>query len=228
LRTHHGAAAHHVTRVYNGLRLADFQYREPDPHSRKIVAVGRLIEKKGFEILIEACARLKARGIDYECVIIGEGPRREALCSMIDQLGLAGLVKMPGALHRDEVAAAFRSAAVSVMPCVIAEDGDRDGLPTVLIEAMALGAPCVATDVTGIPEIVRNDDTGLCVRQRDPDTLANALERLLQDPALRARLSKNGRALIEAEFDADRNAAILRDIFASPPADIIESMRAVG
>jgi glycosyltransferase involved in cell wall biosynthesis len=228
LRTHHGAAAHHVTRVYNGLRLTDFPYCAPDPHSRKIVAVGRLVEKKGFESLIEACARLKADGIDFECTIIGEGPRGDRLRDMIARLGLGDLVSMPGALPRDAVAAAFRGAAVSVMPCVVAEDGDRDGLPTVLIEAMALGTPCVSTNVTGIPEIVRDAQTGLCVRQRDPDALATALGRLLANPALRTRLSQNGRALIEAEFDVDRNAATLRDIFASRPTEIIESLRAVG
>jgi glycosyltransferase involved in cell wall biosynthesis len=195
---------------------------------RKIIAVGRLVEKKGFDVLIEACALLNARGVPCECDIIGEGPQGEQLRAMIDELALGAHVRLLGALPRPQVVAAFRQAAVSVMPCVIAEDGDRDGLPTVLIEAMALGTPCVGTDVTGIPEIVRDGETGLCVRQRDPVALADAIERLLGDLALRAQLAERGRALIEAEFDVDRNAALLRALFSSSAQTMGAGLRAVG
>lgn len=228
LHANHGIAAHDVTRIYNGLQLSDFPYEAPTDRPRKIVAVGRLVEKKGFDVLIEACALLKAHGVPFECKIVGEGPQGEQLHAMIDRLALGEHVRLLGALPRHQVIAAFREAAVSVMPCVIAEDGDRDGLPTVLIEAMALGTPCVGTDVTGIPEIVRDGETGLCVRPRDPEALADALERLLGNPALRTQLAERGRALIEAEFDVDRNAAQLRTLFGSGVQTMSEGLRAIG
>jgi glycosyltransferase involved in cell wall biosynthesis len=228
LQTHHGPVAGQVTRIYNGVQLADFPYQAPSDRRRKIVAVGRFVEKKGFSVLVEACRILKLRGVDFGCEIIGEGPCRGELEALIKQYDLFDRVTLPGAAPRLPVIAAFREAAVSVMPCIIAENGDRDGLPTVLIEAMALGTPCVATDVTGNPEIVRDGETGFCVAQRDPDALATAVERLLDDPALRVRLASRARALIEAEFDVDRNAAALRALFAPDAASHRAPLRAVG
>jgi glycosyltransferase involved in cell wall biosynthesis len=107
----------------------------------------------------------------------------------------------------------MHQAAVLAMPCVIGQDGDRDGLPNVIQEALALGTPVVTTDVTGIPEVVRDNDTGLQVPQRDPPTLAAALDRLLADPELRVLLASRGRRLIEAEFDIRRNTEKRRAMF---------------
>ena len=106
-----------------------------------------------------------------------------------------------------------QKAAVFAGPYIIGADGNRDGLPTVLLEAMALGVPCVSTDVTGIPEVVRNEETGLSVPQNDPMALATALKRLLTDPDLRVRLAAQARQLIESEFDIHRNAAAVRALF---------------
>jgi colanic acid/amylovoran biosynthesis glycosyltransferase len=105
------------------------------------------------------------------------------------------------------------SATVFAAPCVVGGDGNRDGLPTVLLEAMALGTPCVSTDVTGIPEVLRDGETGLMVPQHDPAALADAIERLLADPELRVGLAGRARRLVEAEFDVRRNAALLRETF---------------
>lgn len=213
LSSQHGNAGSRAIRIYNGLRLKDFPYFSPFERPRKIIAVGRLVEKKGLDVLIEACAQLKEAGARFECEIIGDGPLNEHLRSMIARLGLDDRVTMRGALPRTEVSKAFISSAVCAVPCVIAADGDRDGLPTVVVEAMALGTPCVATDVTGLPEIVRDGKTGLIVRQGDPKALAAALGTLLDDPDLRTKLSEGARDLIEAEFDVDSNAAELRAIF---------------
>lgn len=110
-------------------------------------------------------------------------------------------------------------------PCVIGEDGNRDGLPTVLLEAMALGTPCISTDVTGIPEVVRNDETGLIVPQRDPVSLAEALTRVISSSQLRVRLSTSARQLIESEFDVNQNAALQRRLFAAQQvADVLEGV----
>ncbi len=112
----------------------------------------------------------------------------------------------------------MRGAAVLACPCVVARDGNRDGLPTVLLEAMALGTPCVATNVTGIPELVRDGETGLIAAEGDPEALAAALARLLDDPGLRLNLSRRARALIDREFDARANALRLREVFAKAMA----------
>lgn len=120
---------------------------------------------------------------------------------------------MPGLRPQPEVQQALREAALLAAPCVVSADGDRDGLPTVLLEAMALGTPCISTRVAGIPELVRDGDTGLCIEGGDVRALADAIEQLLGDPALRERLSTSARRLIEADYDIHRNAAVQRELF---------------
>jgi glycosyltransferase involved in cell wall biosynthesis len=198
-----------VHRIYNGLDLERFRFCPPGGRDPLIVSVGRLVEKKGFRYLIEACQILKERGTRFRCVIVGGGEDEAALRSQIDRLGLASQVSMEGPRPQREVMELVQSSAVFAAPCVIGTDGNRDGLPTVLLEAMALGTPCVATDVTGIPEVIHDGETGLLVRQEDPWSLANAVEVLLADIDLQTRLARRARALIEAEFDVHRNTASL-------------------
>jgi glycosyltransferase involved in cell wall biosynthesis len=135
------------------------------------------------------------------------------LQAQIDRLGLPGQVELVGPLPQGEVMREIQRAAALAVPCVIARDGDRDGLPNVIQEALALGTPVVSTDVTGIPEVVRDGETGLQVPQRDPPALAAALDRLLADPELRVRLASGGRRLIEAEFNIHRNTERRRAMF---------------
>ncbi|QCO56676.1 glycosyltransferase family 4 protein (plasmid) [Pseudorhodobacter turbinis] len=214
LRDQFGGDADKVTRIYNGLDLDRFAWSAPAAPAGEILAVGRLVEKKGFDILIDAVAHLRAEGRAATCRIIGGGEAEAALRSRIAAAGLEGVIRLDGPRPQNEVIAALRGAAMLACPCVVGEDGNRDGLPTVLLEAMALGTPCVATDVTGIPELVRDGETGLCVAQNDAKALAAAMARLLDDPALGRDMSRAGRDLIEAEFDITRNAARLRDVFA--------------
>ena len=211
----YGEAASAVRRIYNGLDLSRFEYAPPCADSREILAVGRLVEKKGFDVLIDACRILRERGVAFHCRIVGDGTERADLLSRIERMGLGDLVSLPGPLPHAALIGIFRQAALLAAPCVVANDGDRDGLPTVLLEAMALGTPCVSTAVTGIPELVRDGDTGLCVQPQNPEALADALERLLADRPLQERLSTRARRLIEREFDIRRNAARLRDLFAT-------------
>jgi colanic acid/amylovoran biosynthesis glycosyltransferase len=124
-------------------------------------------------------------------------------------------VRLLGGQPQGEVIRQVQNAAIFAAPCVVGEDGNRDGLPTVLLEAMALGTPCVSTDVTGIPEVLHHGRTGLMVAQHDPQGLALALEQLLGDPALRGRLATAARAQIEANFDIQRNTAAIRDLYRS-------------
>jgi glycosyltransferase involved in cell wall biosynthesis len=215
LRTTFGDSASKVRRLYNGLELERFPYSEPHERPPKIVAVGRLVLKKGFHVLIEACARLAVRGRKFSCEIVGAGEQETALRKQIADLGLAEYVELSGPRPQAEIGRHIQEAAVMAAPCIVSEDGNRDGLPTVLLEAMALGTPCVSTDVTGIPEVLRHEQTGLTVPQFDADALALACERLFDDAALRCRLARDARALIEREFDIHRNAARQREIFAA-------------
>ncbi|HET7479276.1 MAG TPA: glycosyltransferase [Rubrobacteraceae bacterium] len=215
LRGAHGPAAERVRRVYNGLDLERFPYSPPDERPPLIVAVGRLVEKKGFADLVSACAVLRDRGLEFRCRILGQGDQEAALRERISRLGLDGRVELLGPRPQREMAEYVRKAAVFAAPCVVGSDGNRDGLPTVLLEAMALGTPCVSTDVTGIPEVLQNGKTGLMVPQRDPEALATAIEWLIRDPELRVELAENARRLIEADFDIHVNAARLRQVFRS-------------
>jgi len=218
LRATFGAAAEHVQRIYCGLDLTRLRYESPQDRPPRIVAVGRLVEKKGFADLIEACAILARRRRSFGCQIIGTGVLDAPLRALVARLGLEKTVVLVGPRPQGAVIEAVQGAAALVLPCVVGDDGDRDGLPTVILEAMALGTPCGWTEVTGIPEAVRDGETGLAVPQHDPNTLAATVERLLFDPALRVRLAVNARQLVEREFDVRRNAARLRAVFDSVAA----------
>lgn len=217
LHAHHGASAARVHLVRNGLALDAFPFAAPGSRPPIVAAVGRLVEKKGFDVLLDACARLIRAGRSFRCELAGDGPLAGELRARIARLGLEGVVSMRGALPQRDVRALVGSAAAFAAPCVIGTDGNRDGLPTVLLEAMALGTPCVSTPVTGIPEAVLDGQTGLLVPEHDPVELAAALARLLDDAALRERLARAARALVEQQFDARRQARALDALVAAEP-----------
>ncbi|MBI1177298.1 glycosyltransferase [bacterium] len=207
LRREFGPAARNVRRLYNGLHLDRFTFLDPALRPPHIVAVGRLIEKKGFDVLVNACDVLARRNRDFTCEIIGTGECETSLRQQIQRFGLDHRVRLVGPRPQADIVERVRSAAAFAAPCVVGADGNADGLPTVLLEAMALGTPCVSTNVTGIPEIIRNDETGLLAGQHDVSGLAEALERLLVDSSLRVRLATHARELVEREFDAAQNTA---------------------
>lgn len=207
LRRKFGPAARNVRRLYNGLHLDQFSFNSGSVRAPRIVAVGRLVEKKGFEILVNAGAKLATRGVAFSCDIIGTGEREGALRRQITTLGLSDHIQLIGPRPQTEVIEWVRNAAVFAAPCVVGADGNADGLPTVLLEAMALGTPCVSTDVTGIPEVIQHEETGLQVAQHDAAGLADALEQLLTNAALRERLAVAARELIERKFNATQNTA---------------------
>lgn len=214
LRARFPAETTRLRRIYNGLDLQHFVPASGERQAERIVAVGRLVEKKGFGDLLEACALLRAAGREFECLIVGAGPLEATLRDQRRALGLDAQVQLLGPRPQAEVMALLRGAALFAAPCLVAPDGDRDGLPTVLLEAMALGTPCLTTDVTGIPEIVRHRDTGWTVPPRDPAALALGLAHLLDHPRERRRLAVAGRRVIEAGFDSARSAAQLRGLLA--------------
>lgn len=207
--------AERLVRIYNGLDLERFHRNGHAPiRPALILAVGRLVEKKGFDDLVRACAILKAEGVDFRCRIVGTGDQAGRLEALVAALDVGDRVELPGPLPRAALVDLIPHATAFAAPCVVGADGNRDGLPTVLVEAMALGVPVVATPVTGIPELVADGETGLLVPERDPAALAAALRRLLEDAPLRARLAGAARARVESAFDIRANVGVLHALFA--------------
>ena len=196
-----------VDLVYHGLDLARF----PDPPARpprdgsdpadpvRILSVGRAVAKKGFETLLDALASLPP-GLHWRWTHVGGGERLAALKARAVDLGLADRIDWLGARAQDDVFAAYGAADLFVLASRVAEDGDRDGLPNVLMEAQALGLACVSTAVSAIPELIRDGETGLLVPPEDPGALAEALGALAADPARRAAVAAAGRARVLAHF----------------------------
>ncbi len=213
LARNHGAAAAGVVRIDNGLDLESLTFIA-GPRPPRVVAVGRLVPKKGFAHLIEAMAKLRSRGSNVACDLVGGGPEERPLRALVAKLGLEATVHLHGALPQTETLRLVADAGVLAAPCRVADDGDRDGLPTVLLEAMALGTPCVATPVTGIPELIEHGRSGLLVPEADPAALAGALQRILADPALGRQVARAARRRIEERFDVRRTSRALRAVFA--------------
>jgi glycosyltransferase involved in cell wall biosynthesis len=208
-----------VRSIYHGLDVSQFHFRLP-PNGTSgvpiILSVARLIEKKGLGDLIAAADILHRRGRDFHVEIIGSGPQREVLRDQAKRLGLADRVRLPGAQAHDAVCAAYQRASVFVLPSVIASNGDRDGIPNVLLEAMASGVPVVSTPVSGIPELIESGLDGLLVPPNNPEALAEAIEKLLASHELRNSLARAARAKIESSFSLNASAERLLALFGAP------------
>lgn len=200
-----------VSLVYHGL---DFdRFNEPpamrsnaaqggkQPGSLCILSVGRAVEKKGYEDLLQALSYLQG-DIDWRFVHIGGGPLIDRLKEKAISLGIATRIEWCGPQSHDHVLDAYRSADMFVLPCRVADDGDRDGLPNVLLEAQSQKLPCVSTSISGIPELIKDHITGLLVRQKDPVALAQAMRNLLTQPELRERLGQAGFERVRQYFSA--------------------------
>ena len=178
----------------SGKRASDQPYR--------ILSSGRLVEKKGFIHLIEACRILAGRGERFECVIGGSGMLLRELRSHIERLGLADRVSVTGqSLIQEKIVDFMHTGDLYVLPCVWASDNDVDGLPQMLMEAMACGLPAISTRLVGIPDLIQHEATGLLVEPSDPMALANAIARLMHDRPLAAQLALRGRQRILERFD---------------------------
>jgi len=163
--------------------------------------------------LIQACQQLKSKGVDFRCTIIGGGSDEKTLQELILKYELEGLVTLKGACRQPEVLQAYQEHDIFVLACVVVADGGRDGIPVVLMEAMAMQLPVISTPVSGIPELVRHAETGWLVPERDAFAITEAIIRLAEDPTLRERLGRNGRTLVENEFEICGNAGQLAHIF---------------
>ena len=201
LRERFPQAAGKIFRVYNGIEVDAFPLARPAKNRPRIAAVGRYIEKKGFDDLIAACALLRDRGVDFDCQIVGEGPLEATLQPAIDAAGLRGRVTLTGPKSLDEVSALLDTARVFALPCVVEADGGMDNLPTVIAEAMAAGLPVVSTTLAGVPEMVVDGKTGLLVPPRSPEKLEAALARMLTEPITAETFGQAGRQRAREKFD---------------------------
>jgi glycosyltransferase involved in cell wall biosynthesis len=207
-----GLVAPHL--IHHGVDLERFTPAAgPADGPPRIVSVGRLVEKKGFADLLAACARLREEGHAFTCTIYGDGPLRPALTALQDRLGLADVVTLAGARPPADLVAALQAGDVFALTPVVTADGDRDGVPNVLVEAMACGLPVVSTAVGGVPELVVDGENGLLAPPHDPDAVARHLANLLEDPHRRRALGASGRCTVEARFDARSAAQELATLF---------------
>lgn len=227
-------AAAKIHTVYCGIDTRAFQPRrrdEPDvpdvpdvpangEQPLRIVTVARMQEYKGLRYLIEACRLLAGRGVAFDCTLIGDGPERGLIERAIARYGLGDSVRLAGWLPSMQVAERLAAADVVALPSVIARNGMMEGLPNVLMEALACGVPVVSTTISGIPELVASGANGLLVPPQDPHALADALATLAADPALRHKMGTAGRERVIAGFDlrtnTERKARLFDDVLRAP------------
>ncbi|MGE4536815.1 MAG: glycosyltransferase [Desulfovibrio sp.] len=203
--------------VYHGIDLSLFdgagERPEPAPPYR-ILTVARLTAKKGLDTVLDALGRLAGEGMDFTYDLVGEGEDREALQARARALGIADRVHFCGAMSHEAVLALYRKADVFALGCRVLENGDRDGVPNVIVEAMAMGLPVAATNVSALPELAKDGETALACPPDDPAALAANIRRLLTDAALRACLTGAARAAVARDFDNAANIERLAAIFA--------------
>jgi glycosyltransferase involved in cell wall biosynthesis len=200
-----------IHRIYNGLNLAEFGRADFSSTPPLIIAVGRLIAKKGFANLIRACGLLAQREKSFRCEIIGEGPLENELRAQIEQLGLQNRVALSGSKPQRDVRRRLAAANVFVLPSVVEPQGGMDNLPTVIMEAMATALPVISTDIGGIPEMVVQNETGFLVQPGDAVALAGAIKKVIDDGQLAQRLGRAGYERAREFFSIEKN---VRDLCA--------------
>jgi len=204
-----------VHRVYHGIDTSLFRPPEIRPRTDelKLVTVARLREKKGLDFLIRAAGELSARSVPFQLHIVGSGPDRQRLEALTQELGVTDRVRFTGALPHPQVKEMLADADLFVLPSIIASDGSRDGIPNVILEAMAMELPVVSTDVSAIPEAVVHQETGILIPPQESQALADAIMHLWRHPEKRSRLGKKGRKRVEQLFELEKNTRQLVDLF---------------
>ncbi len=179
--------------------------RTPHPNFH-ILSVSNLVEKKGLEFLVKACRILKDRGYSFSYTMIGNGPERKKLEDMVASFDLLKTVNMVGNVPNKLLPHYFETADVFVLPCIQTRDGDMDGIPTALMEAMAAGIPAISTKVSGIPELIQDMETGLLVNEKNEYELVSAIEKIMKDPLLAGRCAQRGKEKVAREFNIEYTA----------------------
>lgn len=206
-----------VSTIYHGVNIEQFS---PMPVVESdvplILSVGRFVEKKGFPFLIEACRLLKQRGQSFRCRIVGDpAEQSERVHQLVYEYDLSNEISIEKGMTQDQLCSIYAEATVFTLPCHVVDSGDRDGIPNVIAESMAMGVPVVSTRVSGIPELITDKEDGVLVEQRNPKALADALEQLLVDPKLRNRLGEAARETICRIFDSKTTTVALYQRFLS-------------
>jgi colanic acid/amylovoran biosynthesis glycosyltransferase len=201
--------------VYHGLDVDRFPYCANGAARERnlILSVGRLTAQKGFPDLVRACAIMKGRGFDFRCIIIGQGEDRTVLERLIEAEGLSQEVKLEGAVPQERIKGYYQKAYVFALPCVDTPDGNRDGIPNVLMEAMAMGLPVVTTGNSGQPELIRNGIDGVLVSTHAPESLADAVMKLCTDDLFRESIRSSARKRMEEVFDCRKTIGPLLTLF---------------
>ena len=199
-----------IHRIYNGMDSPRLPATPGKPLLPKIISVGRLIEKKGFKYLIEACALLRDSELKFECQIVGNGPLEGALRQQIRHLRLDDCVELAGALPWEEVNARLNASSIFVLPCISEDGGGMDNLPTVILEAMNAGLPVVSTTLAAVPEMVDEGSTGFLVDECDASALASALAKILRMPDLGQEIGQAGKELAVKKFSVVQTVSSLK------------------
>ncbi|MBT9315522.1 glycosyltransferase [Leptothoe spongobia] len=199
--------------AYHGLDIIRFSpvLRSQSSAVPLILSVGRFCEKKGFPYLLKACHLLKQTGVPFHCAIVGYGPLGDCIRQQISDLGLTDHITLVGKLTQDQLIEYYQEADLFVLPCLVTDDGDRDGIPNVLLEAMAMELPVVSTDISGISELVESNYNGVLVPEKNELALAQALEALIRQPELRITLGEAGRLTVLDKFGLTSNVGRVKD-----------------
>ena len=213
----HAKYANKIFTIYHGVEiskwLSNLSYHEIRYSEIRILSIARLVEKKGLIYLLEAVRLLVQDDIQITCTIIGEGPLQKGMENYIKDNRLGKAVHLLNFLPHEQVKSFLTHSDIFILPSVIAKNGDRDGLPNVILEAMLCGIPVISTPVSGIPEIIKDCITGLLVREKDSKAIADAIIRLKDNPELYYKITYNGRKEVIEKFDIEENTSKLLKTF---------------
>lgn len=201
--------------IHCGIDVQNFCPQHDRRRSDKpiVLAVGRMVEKKGFPYLIRACKILLDKPYDFRCLILGDGPQKGLLNQIIRDAKLSDVVELPGIVYPEHIRAYFAKADIFVLPCIVGTDNDIDGIPVTLMEAMAMEIPTISTNISGIPELIDHMETGILVPPKDEVSLANAISTLIENDDLSRIIGKAGRSKVKSEFEIQKNVDLLMTIF---------------
>lgn len=207
-----GASKIYLT--YNGVPLtAKSEAPVPMRPPYRLLALGRFVGKKGYDFLLRACKLLADSGLDFHLTLAGDGPRAGQLKRLAARLGLTGLVSFPGFVPYDKVSDLFTETDVFLMPSIVHSSGDRDGIPTVIMEALMHRVPVIATDVSGIAEVIEDGNTGLLIPEKDAPAIASAVRRVTGDRDAALSMARRGRDRVMEQFDPERNHSKVLELY---------------
>ncbi len=211
-----GGGTTHVHRVYHGIDLKLFKGRDETAEPKvpyQIITIARMVPKKGLPTVYHALKILKEQGMNFRHTLVGDGDDREKTLALIKELDLDDRCRWLGTLTHEEVLDHYRGSDVFVLGCEVAPTGDRDGIPNVFVESMAMGVPVVSTHISAIPELITHEETGLLVPPKSPEMLAGAVERILQDKDLRKKMIPAAKIKVKEVFDNKKLIKTLADIY---------------